>query len=80
MNIVMFVVSQLSRLVTRLKHWLKTLGTKYPAITAKVYTAFVRSLLEHGICGYIPYKRKSILRLERNQNSFTKKVFIRTSD
>lgn len=56
----------------------KTLSTKDPKLLVKAYKVFVRSILEYGTSVYSPYKQKSILRLEKVQSSFTRKLFLRS--
>ena len=55
----------------------KSMKTKKMKVLCLAYKMYVRSILESGSVVYNPYKKKDILLLERTQNMFTKRIFMR---
>ncbi|EYC28086.1 hypothetical protein Y032_0008g328 [Ancylostoma ceylanicum] len=56
----------------------KVLTTRDSQVLLTAHKTYVRPLLEYGTVIFSPYKRKVVEELERVQNSFTRKLFIRT--
>lgn len=56
---------------------LRALRTKNPNILIKAYKIYIRPILEYGTTIFNPYKKNDILKLEKTQNFFTRKVFSR---
>ncbi|EYC30086.1 hypothetical protein Y032_0005g2442 [Ancylostoma ceylanicum] len=52
--------------------------TRNSAVLLKAYKAYVRPILEYGTPVFSPFTCKSIKRLERVQNTFTRRLMIRT--
>ncbi|EYB86673.1 hypothetical protein Y032_0275g1063 [Ancylostoma ceylanicum] len=55
----------------------KSLCTKSPAHLLLAYKSYVRPILEYGATVFSPKCKRSIIRLEAVQNSFTRKLWIR---
>ena len=56
----------------------RALSTNNPIVLIKAFKTYVRPILEYGTVVFNPYKAKNILALEKVQNSFTRKVLIRS--
>lgn len=56
----------------------KGLTIKNSAVLLQAFKTYVRPLLEYGTAVFNPYKRKNIDKIERVQNSFTRKLMIRS--
>lgn len=64
-----------SRLVYNL---FRALTTKDSRILVRAFKTYVRPLLEYGTAVFNPHKRKLVKKIESVQNSFTRKVMIRS--
>lgn len=56
---------------------LRALRTKNPSTLVKAYTVYIRPILDFGTTVYSPHLKKDIASIDRVQNFFTRKVFLR---
>ena len=55
----------------------RSLSTRNTSVLIKAYKTYVRPILEYGTSVFSPHKKKSAVKLEKVQNSFTRKLLIR---
>uniref|UniRef100_A0A0N4WH65 RNA-directed DNA polymerase from transposon BS n=1 Tax=Haemonchus placei TaxID=6290 RepID=A0A0N4WH65_HAEPC len=55
----------------------RALTTRNPSVLLQAFKVYVRPLVEYGTVVFSPHKRKIIDKIEKVQNSFTRKLMIR---
>lgn len=68
-------------LVARANHMLynifKVITTKNQTLLIRAYKTYVRPILESGTCVYNSIRKRDVIRIEKIQDNFTRKLFIR---
>ena len=57
----------------------KALATVDQQVLLRIYKMYVRPIIEWGSVIINPYRKRDIFKLEKVQNNFTRKLFLRTS-
>lgn len=70
-----YIATKATRLIYNI---FRALSTRKHEVLLQAYKTYVRPVLEYGTVVFCPFKKKSISKLESVQNSFTRKLMIRS--